>query len=65
MDIVTLSVDPSPFFRNIISQTLFKIKAIALYIINFAEIEYHQNEVLHIIIAKVIQPTVDDIRLWR
>ena len=41
----------------------FKIKATALYIISFAEIEYHQNEVLHIIIAKVIQPTVDDIHL--
>ena len=35
----------------------------ALYIINFAEIAYHQNEVLHIIIAKVIQPTVDEMHL--
>ena len=26
---------------------------------------YHQHEVLYIIIAKVIQPSVDDIRLWR
>ena len=30
----------------------YKIKAQALYIINFAEIEYHQHGVLYIIIAK-------------
>ena len=29
------------------------------------EIAYHQHEVLYIIIAKVIQPTADDMRLRR
>ena len=39
--------------------------AVGVYIINFAEIAYHQHGVLYIIIAKAIQPTVDDIRLRR
>ena len=30
----------------------------AVYIINFKEIEYHQNEVLYIIIAKAYTPSV-------
>ena len=35
----------------------------ALYIINFIEIVYHPLGEWHIIIAKEIQPTVDDIHL--
>ena len=33
------------------------------YITNFEEIAYYQNKVLYIIIAKEIQPSVDDMRL--
>ncbi len=40
-----------------------KIKAIALYIINFVEIAYHQHEVLHIIKSQEDTPCGDDIRL--
>ena len=35
------------------------------YITNFEEIAYYQNKVLYIIIAKEIQPSVDDMRLRR
>ena len=40
-----------------------KIKAIALYIINFVEIAYHPLGEWHIIIAKEIQHTVDEMHL--
>ena len=49
-----------------------KIKAQALYIINFIEIAYHQNKVLYIIKSQRNTPSVmiytlkrDDIRLWQ
>ena len=45
------------------SSTVYKIKAWALYIINFVEIAYHSLGEWHIIIAKEIQPTVDEMHL--
>ena len=41
-------------------------RLIPLYIINFEEIAYHQDEVLYVIIAKAfIQPAADDMHASR
>ena len=47
-----IAVPPIVELSLIIPRFSIKIKAAALYIINFGEIVYHQNEVLYIIIAK-------------
>ena len=54
--IYTLKRDDMPFLSHL-------NHTVGVYIINFVEIAYHQHEVLYIIIAKAIQPAVDDIRL--